>query len=225
MGVNTWAAFAGSDERAVVDGDVAMVEPELQGVLRALRAAGIQVVAIHHHMAGEEPRILFLHYWGVGPTVELAKGLRAALDVTATGVNRKTASTVVFVCEHGSVKSLMAQEWFNRLARERGLSVRAVARGLTPDPSVPPPIAEALRGDGFDVGGFTPRGLQPADLVGTARVVAIGLDPARLGVSAGAAERWEGIPAATEGYPAARDVLRARIEALLAGMEARPRPR
>jgi len=82
MGVNTWAAFAGSDDKAVVDGDFAMLEPELQGVLKALRAAGIAVVAIHQHMAGEQPRIVFLHYWGVGPASDLAKGLRAALDMT-----------------------------------------------------------------------------------------------------------------------------------------------
>jgi hypothetical protein len=82
MGVNTWAAFAGSDERAVVDGDFAMLESELQGVLKALRRAGILVVAIHHHMSNEQPRILFLHYWGVGRTEDLAKGLRSALDQT-----------------------------------------------------------------------------------------------------------------------------------------------
>lgn len=82
MGVNTWAAFAGSDEQAVVDGDFAMLEAELQDVLKALRAANIAVVAIHHHMTAEEPRILFLHYWGVGRTVDLARGLRAALDRT-----------------------------------------------------------------------------------------------------------------------------------------------
>jgi hypothetical protein len=82
MGVNTWAAFAGSDDAAVVDGDFAMREAELQGVLKALRAAGIAIVAIHQHMTDEQPRILFLHYWGVGRTSDLAKGLRAALDVT-----------------------------------------------------------------------------------------------------------------------------------------------
>jgi hypothetical protein len=81
MGVNTWAAFAGSDGRAVVDGDFATLESELQGVLRALRAAGIDVVAIHNHMTGEQPRIVFLHYWGVGGAGDLAKGVRAALDV------------------------------------------------------------------------------------------------------------------------------------------------
>jgi hypothetical protein len=82
MGVNTWAAFAGSDDQAVVDGDFAMYEPELQGVLKALRGAGIHVVAIHQHMTGENPRVLFLHYWGLGKTTDLAKGLRSALEVT-----------------------------------------------------------------------------------------------------------------------------------------------
>jgi uncharacterized protein DUF1259 len=84
MGVNTWAAFAGSDGKAVVDGDVAMLESELQGVLKALRGAGINVVAIHQHMIDEEPRIVFLHYWGVGPAENLAKGVRAALDRTGS---------------------------------------------------------------------------------------------------------------------------------------------
>jgi uncharacterized protein DUF1259 len=80
MGVNTWAAFAGSDATAAVDGDFVMLEPELQSVLKALRHAGINIVAIHNHMEMESPRVVFLHYWGVGPTVDLAKGLRAALD-------------------------------------------------------------------------------------------------------------------------------------------------
>lgn len=82
MGVNTWAAFAGADDQAVVDGDFAMLESELQAVLRALRNGGINVVAIHQHMSGEEPRILFLHYWGVGKIEGLATSLRAALDKT-----------------------------------------------------------------------------------------------------------------------------------------------
>jgi hypothetical protein len=80
MGVNTWAAFAGSDDQAIVDGDFAMLESELQGVLKALRKANINVVAIHQHMTGETPRILFLHFLGFGKTDGLAKGLKAALD-------------------------------------------------------------------------------------------------------------------------------------------------
>jgi hypothetical protein len=82
MGVNTWAAFAGSDDKAVVDGDFAMLESELQDVLKALRGGGINVVAIHNHMTGETPRILFLHYWGIGPTAALAGTLQAALART-----------------------------------------------------------------------------------------------------------------------------------------------
>jgi hypothetical protein len=82
MGVNTWGAFAGGGDKAIVDGDFAMHESELQNVLKTLRKAGINVVAIHQHMVGEEPRIMFLHYWGVATANDLAKGLRAALDVT-----------------------------------------------------------------------------------------------------------------------------------------------
>jgi hypothetical protein len=80
MGINTWAAFVGSDQQAVVDGDFVMLENELQPVLKALRGAGINVVAIHNHIETENPRIVFLHYWGVGSTSDLAKGLKAALD-------------------------------------------------------------------------------------------------------------------------------------------------
>ncbi|CAB3973218.1 protein of unknown function LppY and LpqO [Burkholderia cenocepacia] len=83
MGVNTWAAFAGSDDEAVVDGDFAMRESELQTVLKSMRAAGINIVAIHQHMSGESPRILFLHYWGKGKAVDLAKGVKGALDAQA----------------------------------------------------------------------------------------------------------------------------------------------
>ena len=80
MGVNTWAAFAGSDQQAVVDGDFAMLEGELQAVLKTMRADGINIVAIHQHMTQESPRYLFLHYWGKGKAVDLARAVRKALD-------------------------------------------------------------------------------------------------------------------------------------------------
>jgi hypothetical protein len=89
MGVNTWAAFAGTDETALVDGDFAVLETELQSVLKSLRHADINIVAIHQHMVGESPRILFLHYWGIGAASELAKGVRSALD------SQKAAPTAV----------------------------------------------------------------------------------------------------------------------------------
>ncbi len=80
MGVNTWAAFAGSDQQAVVDGDFAMLEGELQAVLKTMRADGINIVAIHQHMTQESPRYLFLHYWGKGKAVDLAKAVKRALN-------------------------------------------------------------------------------------------------------------------------------------------------
>jgi hypothetical protein len=83
MGINTWAAFGGSDEAAVIDGDFAMTENELQPVLRAMRKEGINIVAIHQHMSHEQPRYLFLHYWGKGKADDLAHSLRRVLDAQA----------------------------------------------------------------------------------------------------------------------------------------------
>jgi hypothetical protein len=80
MGVSTWAAFAGADDNALVDGDFAMTENELQTILKTLRAEGVNIVAIHNHMTGEIPRYMFLHYWGRGQAASLARSLKKALD-------------------------------------------------------------------------------------------------------------------------------------------------
>ncbi len=80
MGLTTWAAFSGTDEFAAVDGDFIMTAAEVQPVLRALRKAGTHVVALHNHMAGEQPAFLFTHFWGKGKAETLATGLKAALD-------------------------------------------------------------------------------------------------------------------------------------------------
>lgn len=82
MGFNTWAAFQGTPEKAAVAGDFTMTENEVAPVIKALVENNIEVVAVHNHMVHEQPRIFFLHYWGVGPMEQLAKGLRAALDQT-----------------------------------------------------------------------------------------------------------------------------------------------
>ena len=76
MGVNTWAAFAGSDDNAVVDGDFAVTEDELQPVLKSLLKNRINIVAIHQHMTHEEPRIMFFHYWGRGSAKDLANAVK-----------------------------------------------------------------------------------------------------------------------------------------------------
>jgi len=87
MGLNTWAAFYGSDANAEIAGDVAMLAREVTPVLKALRANGLTVVAIHHHMTATEPSIYFLHYWGVGPAEKLANGFRAALNELGKGAS------------------------------------------------------------------------------------------------------------------------------------------
>jgi hypothetical protein len=84
MGVNTWAAFAGADDNAVVDGDFVVLGEELQAALKSLRKSAINIVAIHHHMVGEEPRMIFFHYWGRGPAKDLASAVKAALAATKT---------------------------------------------------------------------------------------------------------------------------------------------
>ena len=80
MGLNTWAAFTGTNEKAAIAGDVAMLESELTPVLKALRKNGLDVVAIHHHMTNHRPTIIFLHYWGTGPADRLATGFKAAVN-------------------------------------------------------------------------------------------------------------------------------------------------
>ena len=82
LGFNTWAAFQGTPDKAAVAGDFAMLENEVEGVIKALIENGIEVVAVHNHMVHEQPRIFFLHYWGIGNAEQLAKGLKAALDQT-----------------------------------------------------------------------------------------------------------------------------------------------
>jgi hypothetical protein len=76
MGLNTWAAFVGTQEDAAIAGDVAM---------KALRKNGLDVVAIHRHMTGDRPMVIFLHYWGPGPAEKLASGFKAALDELGKG--------------------------------------------------------------------------------------------------------------------------------------------
>jgi hypothetical protein len=90
IGVNTWMAFAGSDDNAVVDGDFAVTEDELQSALKAIRVGEINIVAIHSHMTHEQPRILFFHYWGRGPAKKLAEAIQGAL--LASGLPGASAS-------------------------------------------------------------------------------------------------------------------------------------
>jgi arsenate reductase (thioredoxin) len=154
-------------------------------------------------------------------TLSLLVAVTMAGPIEGQGETRPTPGPVVFICEHGSAKSLIAREWFNRLASERGLSVRAVSLGVTPDPAVPRPIADELQKDGFDVRAFVPSRADAAALEGASGIIAIGFEPGALPVPSGVvAEAWDDIPPASQGYAGTRDALKARIEALLAREEA-----
>jgi hypothetical protein len=90
IGLNSWASFAGTSNAAHVAGDIAMLENEVNPVIRALQANNLEVVAVHNHMLGDQPRMIFLHYYGRGPAAQLARGFRAALD--QLGQNKLTDS-------------------------------------------------------------------------------------------------------------------------------------
>ena len=147
--------------------------------------------------------------------VALAIG-RAAVSDAEPPARPARARTVVFVCAHGNVKSLIASRWLDRRAAERGMAVRAVARGLTPENPVPPAIVERLERDGLDVAGYEARALVPSDVEDAARVVFIGAEaPAWIRGEDAVVDSWDGIPPASERYEESRDAMRARIEALL----------
>ena len=100
MGLNTWAAFYGTDANAEVAGDVAMLGSEVTPVLKALRSNGLSVVAMHHHMIGTQPAIYFLHYWGTGPAEKLATGFKAALNELGKGRPQSATRTRATDTEH-----------------------------------------------------------------------------------------------------------------------------
>jgi arsenate reductase len=131
--------------------------------------------------------------------------------------NQPSVSQVVFVCEHGNVKSLMAASYFNQLAEERGLRWRAISRGSAPDSAtVPDLIAAKLRADAIDVSDFRPVKVEATEVAEATRVVTIGTDlPAGVPAEAQRIERWNDVPPASTSYDAARTSLKAHVAELL----------
>lgn len=146
----------------------------------------------------------------------------AGIDATTKRAGDAAPPLVVFVCEHGSAKSLVAASFFDRLARERGIAARAVSRGTAPDAAVPTAVVDALRSDGFDVAAFKPRLLEDADVAAADRVVAIGVDLGEVGANARAGViRWDDIPPFSASYPKSREALLSHIGSLLEELERR----
>lgn len=128
--------------------------------------------------------------------------------------------SVVFVCLHGAAKSVIAAAHFDRLASARGLGLRATCMGTAPDPAIPPPVVAGLATEGIDVRGRAPRGVVPAELARATRVVSFGCDlsAAAPGVRV---ERWDEVPAVSDGFAAARNAIVARVTRLVDGLAAR----
>ena len=123
--------------------------------------------------------------------------------------------TVVFVCEHGSAKSVMAAAEFRRMAKERGLDVNVLERGTNPDPEVPKAIRDGLKADGLAAGIAKPTKVSADDLRGATRVVSFGPDLTTWLPKGAAVADWSSTPSPSENYRAARDYIRQQIEALL----------
>jgi protein-tyrosine-phosphatase len=144
-------------------------------------------------MTGSSPQVYFLHYWGKGPAATLAAGFRSALDQTGQRGLAQNAPLhpVVFVCEHGAARSVVAAAEFNRLAAEQNLPWRAVARGVHPQESISDDIQSLLAKDGISVAGWKPQAVADADVRGAERVVTLACElPASASVPGVTPESW-----------------------------------
>ena len=152
----------------------------------------------------------------------MAKALIAALVlllVVSSGLPGQTAqklppAKIVFVCEHGSAKSVIAAAHCRRLARERGLNVEIVSRGTAPDAEIPAGVRNGLKADGIDVGSLKPAAVTASDLEAASKIVSFGPDLSPL-AGAKPVEDWSATPAVSDDYQAARSYIVKRLEQLL----------
>ena len=148
------------------------------------------------------------------------------LGLTAAAVHAgddKAPPTVVFVCEHGAAKSVVAAAHFNRLARERGLAMRAIARGTVPDERMAPVAMKGLVADGLEAPEGKPVLVHAGELAGARRAVALGCDLSRVAPTSVRMDRWDEIPPMSADYAAARNAIVKRVKALLDELEAAQR--
>jgi arsenate reductase (thioredoxin) len=125
--------------------------------------------------------------------------------------------TILFVCLHGSAKSLIAAEHLNLLARSRGFDVRGESAGVEPDADVPSPVIGGLAADGIDVKAYVPRRVTAEQITTATRIVSFGCDLGFAGPAAKRVEHWDDLPMVSDGYSTARDAIVARVEKLLGG--------
>ena len=136
--------------------------------------------------------------------------------ITASGQEKQQTQTILFVCEHGSAKSVIAAAHFNRLAEQKNLPYRAIARGTNPDPVIPQQVRLDLAKDGLDVSKWKPQLVAEKDARDAARVVTFGCKlPVRDKTTAGKLEDWKDVPSTSENYERARTIIVEKIDALI----------
>ena len=140
--------------------------------------------------------------------------LLGAMTLSAQQESRTAPPKVVFVCEHGAAKSVIAAKELEKLARERGISIQAVSRGTTPEPEIPASVRTGLKADGIDIGTMKPVQVKPEDVRDAARVISFGPD-----LSAVAGQKrvddWGATPDVSANFAAARDYIVKRLQTLL----------
>jgi protein-tyrosine-phosphatase len=221
--------------KAAITGDFVLLGKEVNPVLKAMRDNGIEVTALHSHMIDDSPHLFFMHFWANDDVAKLTRGLRAALDLAnvrpkPSGESAKPAAksgsktgTIVFVCRYGSAKSVVAARFFNRIAAQEGLPFHAVARGIEPEPVIPPYVREPIRADRFEIGPEEkPVPLDAGETRDAVAVVCImcKLPPGQLAVARQSIE-WTDVPDVSDGYAAARDRILGHMKELMVRLGAK----
>ena len=149
--------------------------------------------------------------------------LTLATAVTTAGQtdNRAGQERIVFVCEHGAAKSVIAAAYFNKLAAERGLRERAIYRGASPQAELSVATLKGLRDDGLTVPTSKPGPITSDDVTSATRIFAIGCTLPTHAASSGKAESWADVPEVSDGYAASRDVIKRHVERLIDQLQKR----
>jgi arsenate reductase (thioredoxin) len=163
----------------------------------------------------------------------MAQGYVAGLSLLLLAASRTVGAqraeppqkTVLFVCEHGTVKSLIAKMYFERYAKEAGLSMQALSRGTHIDSVVPTWMVKGLADDQLSVAGFRPRPLAPEDLAEAAYVVSFDVPASATAAAVVPREQWDGLPSVTQNYELGRDAIKARVKALVDSLKRTSRAR
>jgi protein-tyrosine-phosphatase len=141
--------------------------------------------------------------------------LLGATTLLAQRESKTAPPKIVFVCEHGAAKSVIAAKELEKLARERGISIQAVSRGTTPDPDIPLLVRMGLKADGIEIGTMKPVQVKPEDLRDAARVISFGPDLSAVAGQKLRVEDWSATPDVSGNFPAARDYIVKRLQTLL----------